>query len=102
MLRFRIVLLCLLPMATGVAQAADSATAAKTVVDKSAGVSPSNDVSPFDKHPECMNRSVDASTGKCIIQDSGTPRHLVPPKVPVKSKPVAASSNATAASISSR
>ena len=31
--------------------------------------------SSFDKHPECMERSTDSTTGDCIKQDNGTPSH---------------------------
>ena|ERR1700689_1287318 len=90
-----ILFLLLLPAAVAV-QAADTPVNQKA--DSAKSVSPSNDVSPFDKHPECMERSVDASSGKCIIQDGGTPRHLYPPKAPANSKAAAGSSSASKAS----
>jgi hypothetical protein len=40
------------------------------------------DVSPYDKHPECLDTKADSSSGDCIIQDGGTPRHRYPPPGP--------------------
>jgi hypothetical protein len=40
------------------------------------------DVSPYDKHPECLDTKADSSSGNCIIQDDGTPRHRYPPPGP--------------------
>lgn len=59
-------------------------------VDKST-VPPSNDVSPLEQHPECMDRTAAANSSNCTIQDNGTPRHHYPPKAVTKSpvpKPV--------------
>jgi hypothetical protein len=36
--------------------------------------------SPYDRNPACMDRSTDASSGNCVVQDEGTPRHTYPPK----------------------
>ena len=38
--------------------------------------------SPYDTNPACMDARTDASTGNCIIQDQGTPRHKYPPPGP--------------------
>jgi hypothetical protein len=78
-------------LSAGAAQAADNSTG-NQAGSATASVSPSDDRSQFDKHPECMDRSVDASSGNCIIQDAGKPRHRYPPK-PQTGKPVAASSS---------
>jgi hypothetical protein len=40
------------------------------------------DVSPYDKNPACLDTKTDSSTGDCIIQDDGTPRHRYPPPGP--------------------
>ena len=40
------------------------------------------DVSPYDKNPACMEKTTDASTGNCIVQDEGTPRHRYAPPGP--------------------
>lgn len=41
--------------------------------------------SPLDSNAACMDRTVDASTGNCVVKDEGRPRHTYPPKpsVPV-------------------
>jgi hypothetical protein len=49
--------------------------------------------SPMDSNAACMDRTVDASTGNCVVKDEGTPRHTYPPKPPV---PVAAPTPAPA------
>jgi hypothetical protein len=36
--------------------------------------------SPIDRNAACMDRTVDASTGKCVVKDEGTPRRTYPPK----------------------
>jgi hypothetical protein len=35
--------------------------------------------SPVDNNSACMDRTVDASTGNCVIKDEGTPRRAHPP-----------------------
>jgi len=42
----------------------------------------SSDVSPYDKNPACVDTTTDASTGKCVVQTEGTPRHKYPPPGP--------------------
>lgn len=42
----------------------------------------SADASPYDANPACMSTTTDSSTGNCIIQTEGTPRHLYPPRGP--------------------
>jgi hypothetical protein len=36
--------------------------------------------SPLDRNAACMDRTVDASTGKCVVKDEGTPRRTYPPR----------------------
>ena len=36
--------------------------------------------SPLDKNAACMDRTVDASTGNCVVPDDGTTRRTYPPK----------------------
>jgi hypothetical protein len=36
--------------------------------------------SPMDRNQACMDRTVDSSSGDCIIKDDGTPRQTYPPK----------------------
>jgi hypothetical protein len=93
-------ILLLLPVAASL-QATDNSTGNQATSAK-ASVSPSDDRSPFDKHPECMNRSVDASSGNCIVQNAGTPRHRYPPKPQVTGKPPTASSSAGKTSTANR
>jgi len=38
--------------------------------------------SPYDTNPACMDIHTDSSTGNCIIQNEGTPRHRYPPPGP--------------------
>jgi hypothetical protein len=40
------------------------------------------DVSPYDKHPECLATTADGASGNCIIHDEGVPRHRYPPPGP--------------------
>jgi hypothetical protein len=40
------------------------------------------DVSPYDKHPECLDTKADSSSGNCVIQNDGTSRHRYPPPGP--------------------
>ena len=40
------------------------------------------DMSPYDKNPACLDTRTDSSTGDCIIQTDGTPRHRYPPPGP--------------------
>jgi hypothetical protein len=49
-------------------------------------VSPADDVSPLEKHPECMERTPAAAGSNCVIQDQGAPRHLYPPTTQQKIK----------------
>src|SRR5512143_2861298 len=42
----------------------------------------SNDTSPYDANPACMDPNADASTGNCVVQSEGTPRHVYPPPGP--------------------
>jgi hypothetical protein len=35
--------------------------------------------SPLDRNAACMDRTVDASIGKCVVKDEGTPRRTYPP-----------------------
>jgi hypothetical protein len=63
------------------------AGAATPVPDKSA-IPPSNDISPMEKHPECMERSNAAASKNCEIQDEGQPRHKYPPPPKPKDKKV--------------
>jgi hypothetical protein len=64
--------------------AADKPSVEKLDRDKAA-TSPANDVSPLEKHPECMDRTAGAQSSNCTIQDSGTPRHKYPPAATPKS-----------------
>lgn len=52
-------------------------------------ISPANDISPLEQHPECMERSEKAQSSKCVIQD-GKPRRRHPPAGSVKPKPAIA------------
>jgi hypothetical protein len=58
--------------------------------DKSA-ISPADDISPMEKHPECMNRTTEAMSSKCVEQSEGTPRRKYPPKTTATKKPAPAS-----------
>lgn len=40
----------------------------------------SDRTSPVDRNAACMERTVDASTGKCVVKDEGTPRRTYPPR----------------------
>ena len=40
----------------------------------------SDRTSQVDRNAACMDRTVDASTGKCVVNEDGTPRHTYPPK----------------------
>lgn len=40
----------------------------------------SDRTSPIDRNAACMDRTVDASTGKCVVKDEGTPRRTYPPR----------------------
>ncbi len=48
--------------------------------------------SPLDTNPACMERTTDASTGKCVPADEGSPRHVYPPKSTAAGKTGKASS----------
>jgi len=39
-------------------------------------------VSPFDANPSCMETTTDSSTGNCVLQTEGSPRHKYPPPGP--------------------
>jgi len=60
-----------------------SASLALFAFSQGAGAIDANDQSPYDKHPECLDRNVDSSTGNCVIKDEGTPRHYYPPRTAV-------------------
>ena len=46
------------------------------------------EMAPPDRNAACMDRTVDASSGDCVIKDDGTPRHTYPPKhAPVQQQP---------------
>jgi hypothetical protein len=62
------------------------ASGAAFAVDKSA-IPPSNDVSPLEQHPECMDRTAAANNSNCIVQDGGAPRHRYPPKALPRPRP---------------
>lgn len=49
-----------------------------------AAAEPSPGTSPMDKNQACMDRTVDASAGDCVIKDEGTPRHTYPSKRPAQ------------------
>src|SRR4051812_41388446 len=36
--------------------------------------------SPVDRNAACMDRTVDSSTGNCVVQQEGTPRRTYPPR----------------------
>jgi hypothetical protein len=42
----------------------------------------SRDASPYDANPACMDTNTDSSTGNCVVQSQGTPRHVYPPPGP--------------------
>ena len=60
----RITLFCLALAANSAASAAE----------------PSDRNSPVDNNAACMDRTVDASSAKCVVKDDGTPRRTYPPK----------------------
>ena len=64
-MRFECLLAAFLIGLTGQACAADSGSA-----------------SPYDTNPACLDTKTDSSTGNCIIQNEGTPRHRYPPPGP--------------------
>ena len=43
--------------------------------------------SPYDSNPACMDRTTDASTGNCVEQTEGRPRHKYPPPGPAAAQP---------------
>jgi hypothetical protein len=51
---------------------------------------------PYDRNPACMDRTADASTGNCVVQDEGTPRHTYPPKQSATTATPAPASTSTA------
>jgi hypothetical protein len=51
-------------------------------LSQTAHAADSGDTSPYDTNPACMDTTVDASTGKCVIQTEGTPRQKYPPPGP--------------------
>ena len=53
--------------------------------------------SPMDSNAACMDRTVDASTGNCVVKDEGTPRRTYPPK---PSAPVSAPAPAPTSPVS--
>ncbi len=36
--------------------------------------------SPIDRNAACMDRTVDASRGNCVVKDDGAPRRTYPPR----------------------
>lgn len=60
----RIATICVMFAASSAASAADS----------------SERTSPLDNNAACMDRNVDASSGKCVVKEEGTPRRTYPPK----------------------
>ncbi|HUO44926.1 MAG TPA: hypothetical protein VMT94_08485 [Burkholderiales bacterium] len=38
-----------------------------------------NNGSPFDSNPDCMDRKVDSNSRDCVLQDNAKPMHLRPP-----------------------
>lgn len=42
----------------------------------------SADVSPYDANPACMDTNTDSSSGNCVVQSKGTPRHIYAPPGP--------------------
>jgi hypothetical protein len=52
------------------------------------------DASPYDANPACMDRTTDASSGACVPQAEGTPRHTYPARAPA-----ARTSNTAAAAV---
>jgi hypothetical protein len=40
----------------------------------------SDRTSPIDRNAACMDRTVDASSGKCVVKDEGSPRRTYPPR----------------------
>jgi hypothetical protein len=63
-----------------------------------AGAHAADDRSPYDKNPACLDRTVDASTGDCVIKDDGTPRQKYPPRAVTGSTPKGAAPVAAPAS----
>ena len=47
--------------------------------------------SPVDNNAACMDRTVDSSTGNCVVKDEGMPRHVYPgrPSAPVATSAIA-------------
>ncbi|MDB5810024.1 MAG: hypothetical protein JWN94_2146 [Betaproteobacteria bacterium] len=43
--------------------------------------------SPVDNNAKCMDRTVDASSGNCVVKDEGRPRRTYPPRPPAKNPP---------------
>ena len=84
---FQIVLIVLIvPLAMGFNPLARAAEAA--------------DASPYDANPACMDRTTDASTGACVPQAEGTPRHTYPSRVPAAGTSNTATSGTSATSTS--
>ena len=55
-----------------------------------AAADPAERASPLDRNSACMDRTVDASSGDCVVKDDGTPRRTYPPK---RAAPVAAAAS---------
>jgi hypothetical protein len=56
--------------------------------------------SPVDKNSNCMDRTVDSSSGNCVVKDEGRPRHTYPPRAPAvkpQSRPAGSTSTGNAA-----
>ena len=51
--------------------------------------------SPYDSNPACMDRTTDASTGSCVEQTEGRPRHKYPPPGPAAAQQGTAPPTAT-------
>ena len=49
-------------------------------VPRAMGADTNDRTSPVDKNAACMDRTVDASSGNCVVKDEGTPRRTYPPK----------------------
>ena len=54
--------------------------AALAVSVAAAAADSSDRSSPIDRNAACMDRTVDASTGNCVVKDEGIPRRTYPPK----------------------
>jgi hypothetical protein len=53
--------------------------------------------SPIDSNAACMDRTVDSSSGNCVVKDEGRPRRTYPPRQPAAKPPTHPAGSTSAA-----